>query len=431
MAARETAWQEEAPMADTVAKAGGIETADPAEAGFSAERLARIPGFFQPYIDNKKMPCCAVLIARGGRVAHLSFQGSTEMGGDTPIDEDTIYRIYSMTKPITSVAAMMLFEEGLIRLDHEVHRYIPEFKDVKVLAGGTAEAPVLKDPDRPMLVRDLFLHTSGITYSFLIQGAADAIYRARGIEHPKWKGDLKSFCEAVAAAPLAFSPGERWNYSNSTDVLGRVVEVASGMSLGEFFQKRIFGPLGMVDTFFQVPEDKLHRLMACYARHPVTGAITEADKGGAASTYARKPNVESGGGGLASTLGDYYRFCTMLLRGGELDGVRILSPKTLEFMAQNHLPGNKTLREMGDKTFSETRMEGTGFGLGWSVVTDAIATMQPGSEGTYSWGGMASTFFWIDPQEDLIGIQMTQLMPSGSYPIRPQLQQLVYAAIEE
>jgi CubicO group peptidase (beta-lactamase class C family) len=404
-----------------------IGPVDAAAAGMSEERLKRIPAYFDSYIQKKKLPCCAALVARGGQVAHLSFQGATAMGGAKPIGEDTIYRIYSMTKPVTSVAAMMLFEEGALRLDHEVFRYIPEFQDVMV-HGADGQ---LRKPDRPMMVRDLFLHTSGLSYSFLQQGPVDAIYRERKIEHFGWQGDLKSFCEALAKAPLVFSPGDRWNYSNSTDVLGRVVEVASGMSLDEFFRKRIFGPLGMKDTFFSVPEDKIERLMACYARNPNTGVITQSDPGGSASAYAKKPNVFSGGGGLASTIGDYFRFCLMLAGGGELEGVRILSPKTLEFMTMNHLPGGKTLKDMGDKTFSESRMDGSGFGLGWAVTTDVVATTQPGSVGTFSWGGMASTFFWIDPVEDLIAIQMTQLMPSGAYPIRPQLQQLVYAAIEE
>lgn len=408
-----------------------IERVDPAEAGLNAEKLKRIPAYFDGYIEEKRLPCVAVLVARGGEVAHLSFQGSTEMGGGKPIGEDTIYRIYSMTKPVTSVAAMMLFEEGALRLDHEVYRYIPEFQDVMVFAGGTAEKPELRKPDRHMTVRDLFLHTSGITYAFLQQTPVDAIYRAKGVDYSKHGGDLKSFCELLATAPLVFSPGDRWNYSNSTDVLGRVVEVASGMSLDEFFRKRIFAPLGMDDTFFSVPEDKVERLMACYARNPVNGVIGLADPAGKTAAYAKKPNVLSGGGGLASTIGDYFIFCKMLGNGGELNGVRILSPKTLEFMTLNHLPGGKTLKDMGDKTFSESRMDGSGFGLGWAVTTDVVATMQPGSVGTYSWGGMASTFFWIDPVEDLIAIQMTQLMPSGAYPIRPQLQQLVYAAIEE
>lgn len=406
---------------------GAIELIEPAAAGLSAERLRRIPEYFQSYIDKQKLPCMATLVARGGQVAHLSFQGATEMGGSRAIDENTIYRIYSMTKPVTSVAAMMLVEEGLLRLDHEVFRYIPEFQDTMVLAD---DGRMVK-PARPIVVRDLFLHTSGLSYSFLMQGPVDKYYRDNGIEHFSWKGDLKSFCEALARAPLVFSPGDRWNYSNSTDVLGRVVEVASGMPLDVFFQKRIFDPLGMADTGFFVPEGSLDRLMACYRRNPLDGVTSLADPGGRNSSYAKKPSVLSGGGGLASTIGDYLKFCLMLANGGELNGVRLLSPKTLEYMTMNHLPGGRTLKDMGDKTFSESRMDGSGFGLGWAVTTDVIATMQPGSVGTFSWGGMASTFFWIDPVEDLIAIQMTQLMPSGAYPIRPQLQQLVYAAIEE
>lgn len=404
-----------------------IEKTAPASAGLNADRLARIPAYFDTYIEKGKLPCVAALVARGGQVAHLSFRAATEMGGSRPIDENTIYRIYSMTKPITSVAAMMLFEEGALRLDHEVFRYIPEFQDTMVLG----EDGKLVKPARAMTVRDLFTHTSGLSYSFLMQGPVDKYYRDNKLEYSQWKGDLASFCQALAKAPLVFSPGDRWNYSNSTDVLGRVVEVASGMSLDQFFQKRIFAPLGMKDTGFHVPAESVDRLMACYRRDPVTGVISLADPGGAASAYAKPPNVFSGGGGLASTIGDYLRFCLMLANGGELDGVRILSPKTLEFMTMNHLPDNKTLKDMGDRTFSESRMDGSGFGLGWAVTTDVVATTQPGSVGTFSWGGMASTFFWIDPVEDLIAIQMTQLMPSGAYPIRPQFQQLVYAAIEE
>lgn len=404
-----------------------IEKTAPASAGLNADRLARIPAYFDTYIEKGKLPCVAALVARGGQVAHLSFRCATEMGGSRPIDENTIYRIYSMTKPITSVAAMMLFEEGALRLDHEVFRYIPEFQDTMVLG----EDGKLVKPARAMTVRDLFTHTSGLSYSFLMQGPVDKYYRDNKLEYSQWKGDLASFCQALAKAPLVFSPGDRWNYSNSTDVLGRVVEVASGMSLDQFFQKRIFAPLGMKDTGFHVPAESVDRLMACYRRDPVTGVISLADPGGAASAYAKPPNVFSGGGGLASTIGDYLRFCLMLANGGELDGVRILSPKTLEFMTMNHLPDNKTLKDMGDRTFSESRMDGSGFGLGWAVTTDVVATTQPGSVGTFSWGGMASTFFWIDPVEDLIAIQMTQLMPSGAYPIRPQFQQLVYAAIEE
>jgi len=402
-----------------------IQLSDPQSVGFDGARLARLPAFFDAYMSGGRLPCMAALVARRGRVVHLSFQGATEMGGASPIDEQTIYRIYSMTKPVTSLAAMMLFEEGRLRLDHEVFRYIPEFRDTMVLA---ADGRLVK-PDRPMTVRDLLTHTSGLSYSFLMQGPVDDYYRRHGLEHVGWSGDLASFCQALARAPLAFSPGERWNYSNATDVLGRVVEVASGMPLDDFFRTRIFAPLGMTDTGFHAPAESVGRLMACYRRHPETGVISQSDPAGAASSFAKPPRVLSGGGGLVSTIGDYFRFCLMLASGGELEGVRLLSPKTLAFMRMNHLPGNRTLRDMGDRTFSESRMDGSGFGLGWAVITDVVSTTQPGSAGTYSWGGMASTFFFIDPVEDLIGIQMTQLMPSGAYPIRPQFQQLVYAAL--
>ena len=238
-------------------------------------------------------------------------------------------------------------------------------------------------------------------------------------------------CARLAGLPLLFSPGTRWNYSHATDVLGRIVEVASGQTLDEFFRERIFGPLGMVDTDFHVPEDKLDRLMACYNKDPETGKISLSDGAGAESKlYRAQPPLLSGGGGLVSTLRDYHRFCLMLLHGGRLDGERLLSPKTVEFMRQNHLPENKTIRQMGDKTFSEARMDGNGFGLGGSVVVDVAETMQPGSLGTFSWGGLANTFFWIDYAEELIAIQATQMIPSGCYPIRPQFQQLAYAAID-
>ncbi|MEO0981889.1 MAG: serine hydrolase domain-containing protein [Pseudomonadota bacterium] len=402
---------------------------NPSAVGLSKARLDRIPDFFQSYLDRKKMPCMATLVSRGGEVAHAEYRGVMDWDDPRPVGPDTIYRIYSMTKPITSVAAMMLFEEGALRLEHEVSRYIPAFKDAKVFDGGTADNPKLRAPDREIQIRDLFTHTSGVTYGFLFQHESDAIYRREKIGQPH--ETLEQMCDRIAGLPLAFSPGEKWNYGHSIDVLGRIVEVVSGQSLDDFFRDRIFGPLGMIDTDFFVPEDKLDRLMACYRRDPQSGEISLADGAGAASKlYTERPTLLNAGGGLASTMGDYYRFCLMLLRGGELDGVRILSPKTLEFMIQNHLPGGKTIKDMGDKTFSEARMEGNGFGLGWSTITDVVDSMQPGSVGTYSWGGLASTFFWIDPEEELIAIQMTQLMPSGAYPIRPQFQQLVYAAIE-
>lgn len=399
------------------------------ELGLSPSRLARIPGFFQPYLDTKRLPCLATLVSRGGEVAHLALQGVMDWETGAPITEDTIYRIYSMTKPVTCVAAMMLFEEGALRLEHAVSRYLPEYAGVKVWNGGTAEAPQLKEPDRAMTVRDLFTHTSGITYGFLFQNHVDAIYRREKIGRPD--ETLREQAARIAALPLVFTPGTRWNYGHSIDVLGAIVEVVSGQTLDVLFRERIFGPLGMADTDFFVPEEKLARLATCYAKDAATGETVLSDGGGAATkAYRTQPPLLNAGGGLVSTLHDYHQFARMLLNGGSLNGHRLLSPKTVEYMTENHLPDGKTILGMGDRTFSEARMEGNGFGLLGSVMVDPVEAAQPGSVGTFAWGGLASTYFWIDPVEEIIGIQMTQLIPSSTYPIRPQFQQLVYAAIE-
>lgn len=402
----------------------------PEDVGLNQDRLDAIPEFFdKAYLQNGKLPCIATMVSRNGQIVHEAYRGHSELGGSEPIGPDTIFRIYSMTKPITSVAAMILHEEGALRLDNPVSKFIPEFADTEVWDGGDVENYKTRKPEREMTVLDLFTHTSGLTYGFLLQHPVDALYRKEKIAHPK--ETLEQMCVRLAKMPLLFSPGERWNYSHATDVLGRVVEVASGQTLDVFFRERIFGPLGMEDTDFFVPADKQHRLMACYNKDAETGEVTLSDAAGPASKlYSQQPPLLNAGGGLASTLRDYHRFCLMLLHGGTLEGQRILSPKTVEFMRHNHLPGGKTIRDMGDKTFSEARMEGNGFGLGGSVVVDVAATLTPGSVGTFSWGGLANTFFWIDYEEELIALQATQMIPSGCYPLRPQLQQLVYAAID-
>ncbi|MEM0985152.1 MAG: serine hydrolase domain-containing protein [Pseudomonadota bacterium] len=406
------------------------DVVDPSAARMNAERLDAIPSYFeQRYIETGKLPAMATLVARGGKVVHEAYRGTTTLGGAEQIGPETIFRIYSMTKPITSVAAMMLFEEGKIRLDHGVFRYVPAFDQVQVFDGMDPSGPRMRPVDRPIQVRDLFTHTSGLTYSFLMQTEVDALYRKEKIGRPD--ETLEDMCTRMAALPLVFSPGEQWNYGHSTDVLGRVVEVASGQTLDTFFRERIFGPLGMDDTDFFVPEAKLHRLMACYSRDPMTGETSLSDgAGGESRAYRAQPPLLNAGGGLVSTPRDYLRFCQCLLNGGTLGHTRLLSPKTVEFMTMNHLPGGQSIREMGDKTFSEARMEGNGFALLGSVIIDLAETLSPGSEGTFSWGGLANTFFWIDPMEELIAIQMTQMIPSGTYPIRPQFQQLVYAAID-
>ncbi len=406
------------------------ETADPAALGLNAARLAAIPDYFdQRYLQTGKLPAMATLVARRGVIAHEAYRGTFQLGEGEAIGPDTIFRIYSMTKPVTSLAALMLMEEGDLRLDHPVSRYIPAFAETKVWAGGSMEGPQLERPAREIEIRDLFVHTSGLTYGFLFQTEVDALYRREQIARPD--ETLAQMCERLAALPLVFSPGTRWNYGHSTDVLGRVVEVISGKTLDAVFRERIFGPLGMADTDFFVPGDKIHRLMACYRRDPVSGEVSMSDGAkGDSRAYRAQPPLLNAGGGLVSTPRDYLRFCQCLLNGGVLDGARLVSRKTIDFMRLNHLPGGATIKSMGDLTFSEARMEGNGFGLGGSVITDVAETLAPGSLGTFSWGGLANTFFWIDWEEALIAIQMTQMIPSGCYPIRPQFQQLVYAAIE-
>ncbi len=403
---------------------------DPHEVGLNAERLAAIPAYFKAgYLDTGKLPCVATLVSRNGEVALEDYSGTMELGSGKPIGPDTIFRIYSMTKPITSVAAMILFEEGKLRLDHDVSRYIPEFADVQVWDGGTRESYKTRKPDRPMKVLDLFTHTSGLTYGFMMAHEVDALYRKEKIGRPD--ETLQDMARRLAKLPLQCSPGAEWWYGHSTDVLGAIVEIVSGMELDAFFRERITGPLGMSDTEFWVPEDKLDRLMACYQKNALTGEVTLADGAGRDSKlYSKRPMHLNGGGGLVSTLRDYHRFALMFLRGGTLDGARILSPKTIEFMRQNHLPGGQTTKAMGRSAFTEVFADGAGFGLGGSVITDYVAGQQPGSDGTFSWGGLASTFFWIDPEEEIIAIQATQMMPSSTYPIRQQLQQLVYAAVD-
>lgn len=402
----------------------------PEDVGLNAERLSVIPEFFDTsYVQTGKLPCMATLVSRNGQIVHEAYRGTTELGGNEPISENTIFRIYSMTKPITAVAAMILCEEAAIRLDHPISKYIPEFADVQVWAGGDEGNFETKKPDRAMTVRDAMTHVTGVTYGFLGQHPVDALYRQEEIGRPD--ETLEDMCKRIAQLPLLFSPGTAWNYGHSTDILGRVIEVASGQTFDTFLRDRILNPLGMVDTDFYVPEDKLERLMACYHRDPLTKQTILVDGAGAGTlAYRKQPMNLNPGGGLVSTLRDYHRFCLMLLHGGTLDGARILSPKSVEFMRMNHLPNGQTIKTMGDKTFSEARMDGNGFGIGGSVIVDVAETMMPGSVGTYSWGGLANTFFWIDFAEELIAVQASQLMPSNGYPIRPQFQQLVYASLD-
>ncbi len=405
-----------------------MKIAKPAAHGFDASRLAAIDTLLQTrYVDSGKLPNAQLLIARDGEIVHFSHEGAAREGGKA-IDEGSLFRIASMTKPITSIAFMMLVEQGLVAVDTPVHHVLPEFKDIAVYNGGGGGVPFVTKPTaEPMRMVDLLRHTSGLTYSFQNRSNVDAAYREGKIE--SWHGghDLDGFIGALAKIPLEFSPGTAWNYSVATDVLGAVVQRVSGLPLDQFFRDRIFAPLKMDDTFFQVPADKLDRLTDCYTLAPKKGRVMY-DRG-AESAWSRQPKLVSGGGGLVSTALDYHRFNTMLLNGGELDGARILGRKTLDLMTQNHLPGKSDLATMSKSLFSEASNAGTGFGLGFAITDDVAKTMVPGSKGEFYWGGMFSTAFFVDPVERLSMVFMTQLSPSSVYPIRRELKTMIYAAM--
>ena len=401
----------------------------PASLGFDPDRLAHVDAFLRErYLDPGLLPHAQLLVTRNGETAHFSSQGTARDGSDTPIDETSLFRIASMTKPITSVAFMALVEEGRVALDTPVHHVLPELKGVGVYAGGGAGVEFQTTPTaQPMRMVDLLRHTSGLTYSFQNRSNIDAAHRELKLE--AWHGnlDLDQFVAALGKLPLEFSPGDAWNYSVSTDVLGAVVQRLEDKPLDEVFATRIFTPLGMADTFFHVPADKVDRLVDAYAFVPGKGR-TMYDPG-AQSVWSNRPTLLSGGGGLVSTSLDYQRFCQMCLDGGVLDGARILGRKTVELMTRNHLPGRGDLATMSRSLFSEATNAGTGFGLGFAVNNDVAKTMVPGSEGEYYWGGMFSTAFFIDPVERMTMVFMTQLMPSMLYPIRRELKTMIYAAL--
>ena len=396
-----------------------------------AKRLARIDDFLKArYIDNGKLPHAHLVVARGGQVVHRSLLGQARLAtadsGAVALAEDSIERIYSMTKPITSVAFMMLVEEGKVALDDPVHRFIPGWRHLGVYVGGAPGMFQTRPTDAPMRMIDLLRHTSGLTYGFQTRTNVDAAYRSQKVEPFAQKEGLQGFIDGLAQLPLEFSPGTAWNYSVSTDVLGYLVEVISGLPFAQFLQQRILGPLGMVDTAFHVAEEKLGRFTECYIIGG-DGKLAPATQGW--PSFKTAPAAPSGGGGLVSTMADYLRFCEMLRRGGVLDGVRLLGPKTLQLMRSNHLPGGKDLADVSVSMFSEALYQGIGFGLGFAMTTDVAKTGLAGSLGEHWWGGMASTAFWIDPVEDLSVVFMTQLIPSSLYPIRRELRTLVNAAI--
>jgi CubicO group peptidase (beta-lactamase class C family) len=410
---------------------------DQQKQGMSAERLARIERFLdENYVAGGKLPGTVTQVWRRGELALNSVLGLADRERQVPMAEDSIFRIYSMTKPVTSVAIMMLVEECKIALDDPVSKYIPAWEKLGVHAGGFMESFQTRAPARPMRVVDLMRHTSGLTYGFQQNTNVDAAYRKLKLGDIGLDGTLDEMVEKLATLPLEFSPGEAWNYSVSTDVLGYLVGKVSGMPFEDFLKTRIFDPLGMVDTAFYVPQEKVSRFCACYAIGAL-GSKVISERGPTLqddprdSPYLKPPSFVSGGGGLVSTAADYMRFARMLLQGGELDGVRLLGPKTVQLMTANHLPGGVDLPRLSRSMFSEAAYEGVGFGLGFATTITPSTTLIPGSAGDFFWGGAASTFFWVDPREDLIVLFLTQLLPSSAYPVRRQLRTLVYSAITE
>ena len=410
---------------------------DKEKQGMSCERLERIERFVDDnYIATGKLAGALVQVWRRGGLALNSLLGLADRERQVPLAEDSIFRIYSMTKPITSVAVMMLVEECKIALDDPVSKYIPAWEKLGVHAGGFMESFQTRPLARPMLVVDLLRHTSGLTYGFQQNTNVDAAYRKLKIGELATEGTLEEMIEKLATLPLEFSPGEAWNYSVATDVLGYIVGKVSGTSFEVFLKERIFDPLGMVDTAFYVPQEKVSRFCACYAIGALGSKITSAQAptlqdDPLISPYLNPPTFVSGGGGLVSTATDYMRFARMLLQGGELDGVRLLGPRTLALMTANHLPGGVDLPRLSRSMFSEAIYEGVGFGLGFATTVTPAATLIPGSAGDFFWGGAASTFFWVDPREDLIVLFLTQLLPSSAHPVRRQLRTMVYSAITD
>ena len=413
--------------------------ATPEQVGLSSERLARLDGVMKKrYVDSGMLPGIMTQIYRKGQHVHTGMAGNMDLERSKPMQEDAIFRIYSMTKPITAVALMILVEDGLIGLDDDVQTYIPEWKGLGVYASGVStlvpgmpESFMTTPAARPMKVIDLATHTAGLTYGFLMRTAVDAAYRRHKINDFQTPGGLEGMIQQLAGLPLEFSPGTRWNYSISIDILGYLIEKVSGMAFGEFLRTRLFEPLGMVDTGFHCPPEKISRFSSCYVPGDNGGLKLQDDA--QKSSYAKPPLLESGGGGLVSTTHDYMRFCQMMVKGGALDGVRILSPKSVALFSLNHLPGNQDLTELAPAgAFSESGYSGIGFSLGCGVNIDVAKTRLPGTLGEYFWGGAASTAFWIDPKEDLTVVFMTQVIGTDArLTLRRDLRTLVYSAMTE
>ena len=397
----------------------------PSRVGFCPDRLARLGPWLRRYVDEGKLPFASLAVMRKGEIAHIDHYGLRDVEASTPVISNGLYRIYSMSKLITTVAALSLYEEGRFMLDEPVTGFLPELSVQKVYVSGPFEDMKLVEPDSPVTVRQLMNHTAGFTYGIFDPGPVGRAMRRARADFSSPDETLADVVARLGEVPLCFHPGTRWNYGVSTDVLGRFVEVVAGKPFEDVLRERVFEPLGMEDTFFGVPENKIDRFCALYtktAEIPLKLIETAAE-----SRFKAPASMCSGGGGLVSSMADYLRFIEMLQRGGALGDARVLGRKTVELMMLNHLPGD--MASMGQETFSEMPMNGIGFGLGGAVMLDLTKAQILGSPGEFAWGGMASTAFWIDRDEEISVAFMTQLIPSSSYPIRRELRVLVYQAL--
>ena len=407
-----------------------VKLADAGKLGFDPGRLARIDAFLaEHYIDSGRLPCAQILVARDGKPVHFGQFGTLRADG-TPMREDALFRIASMTKPVTSVAFMQLVEQARVALDDPVARVLPELAKLGVYAGGGGAVPFAPaTPTRPLRFVDLLTHMSGLTYGLQNRTSVDAAYREVEFDFGREHHTSDEYLAHLGKLPLEFEPGSGWNYSVATDVLGIAVERLSGMRLGEYFETHIFAPLRMTDTGFDIAEGQEERLADAWAYQP--GKPPKLTDRGSESKLLGSAKFHSGGGGLIGTTADYHRFTSMLLNRGELDGARILAPKTLDLMTSNFLPGGADLASISRSLFSESTSAGMGFGLGFAMVIDPARTLMPASRGEFYWGGAYSTAFFVDPVEGVTMVFMTQLYPSSAYPVRRQLKTLIYSALME
>ncbi|MFI1504370.1 serine hydrolase domain-containing protein [Streptomyces sp. NPDC020597] len=401
---------------------------EPGEAGLDPQALDRLDRHVARRVEAGRLPGFLLAVSRGGRVAHLTAHGLRDIAAGLPVEHDTLYRIYSMTKPVTSVAALILVEEGRLRLDDPVADHLPAFAGLRVYQAGSGADLTTRPLERPLLVKHLMTHTAGLTFAFYHCHPVDALYREAGLESAVLPGsDLAGTVEAYARLPLQFEPGTQWNYSVATNVLGRIIEVVSGRPLDEFLAERVFRPLGMPDAGFQVTDEQSGRLAELYG---------DAEDGGIEPIPGLplfgRPRFLSGSGGMVATAYDIHRFTEMLRRRGELDGVRLLRPQTVDLMTASHLPDGVDLRAFGSRpAHDEPGNDGVGFGLGVSVVVDPSRTQAPSGLGTYGWSGVATTTFWVDPSHDVSVQFLTQLRPRRSLKLYPDLKRLVHEAIKD